>query len=112
MKRLLLSIALLFSIACGRVGNDGTLVGGPCADEKDCDSDSRCLLSKDFPGGTCAMNCTRHSDCPSGTRCVNIEGGVCLLECRDAEDCRGGYSCKGKRNAYTSSDDESLVCVE
>ena len=102
-------VALVF--ACGSsVGIEGDLVGGPCQSSADCSPQSRCLIDDDFPGGACAVNCSRHEDCPDGSRCVDEEGGVCLMTCVLPGDCRGGYTCKGKENETGGG--ESLVCIE
>lgn len=104
----LLGLALLH--ACGGVGVEGTIVGGPCTTSEDCSSGSRCLTSGDFPGGTCTQNCSEHLDCPEGARCISKESGICLLECELPADCRGGYTCKGKSNETGGG--ESLVCIK
>lgn len=105
----MLLISALF--ACGgSVGVDGNGVGGPCGDNTDCASGSRCLTSNDFPGGMCVVNCAKHEDCPGGSKCIKKENGVCLPECSLPADCRGGYTCKGKENQ--SGGGESLVCIE
>ena len=64
----------------------------------------------DFPGGTCAVACTKHEDCPDGSRCIEKEGGFCLLSCTLPGDCRGGYTCKGVKNEFGGG--ESLVCTK
>lgn len=102
--------SLLAAAACGEsVGTEGGVVGGPCTTAEDCASDSVCLVDKDFPGGACALSCSKHGDCPGGARCVDEDGGYCLLECYEPADCRGGYTCKGKKNQ--SGGGESLVCI-
>lgn len=108
MRHLLVFVFSLVLAACGGVGNEGEVVGGPCTTDNDCDK--RCLTSGDFPGGTCSLTCAKHEDCPSGSRCVSEEGGVCLLECSEPGDCRGGYTCKGESNKAGGG--ESLVCIE
>jgi len=112
MFRTLVLAAIIFaSASCGDdVGNSGTAVGGPCSSNVDCSPQSRCVTSGDFPGGTCAINCASHEDCPFGTRCVSKEDGICLLQCEVPADCRGGYSCKGESNASGGGD--SLVCID
>jgi hypothetical protein len=111
MVRLLAVFALLLTTtACGDdVGNEGRTVGGPCATNVDCSSESRCLTGGDFAGGTCVVNCNSHEDCPFGARCISKESGVCLLACEVPADCRGGYNCEGESNNEGGGD--SLVCV-
>lgn len=103
-------VGLVFSLlaACGGddVGNDGRLVGGPCASSGDCEY--RCELDGDFPQGTCTRPCLTDGDCPDGTFCINKNGGICLLGCQVPADCRGGYNCLGKENRGHGGD--SLVC--
>jgi hypothetical protein len=88
------------------VGNDGTLVGGPCVTAAECQF--RCETGGNYPQGTCTAPCNTDSDCPDGTHCINEEGGICLLACDVPADCRGGYNCMGRENRGTGGD--SLVC--
>jgi hypothetical protein len=97
--------------ACGDgVGNDGDVVGGPCQSNDDCDSDSMCEDSGDFPGGTCTVECESDSDCPDGTRCVDKDSGICLLECESPDDCRNGYGCEEK--SVKDDGGKANVCID
>lgn len=106
---LLLMLACLISCASD-VGLEGEYIGGACASEDECSSDSKCLTEDSYPGGTCTIACTKHEDCPDDTRCVDKDKGVCLLSCEIPGDCRGGYTCKGEKNQFGGG--ESLVCIK
>jgi hypothetical protein len=106
-----LRLAWIFAIAvlaaCGdHVGNNGSLVGGPCVDSGDCQF--LCQQGGEFPQGLCTRPCLVDNDCPDGTYCIDTEGGICMLGCDIPSDCRGGYNCRGRRNRGTGGD--SLVC--
>ncbi|MDX2092101.1 MAG: hypothetical protein SFX73_29825 [Kofleriaceae bacterium] len=110
MLRTMCALSVLVAIVgCGgeAVGTNGSLVGGPCAGNADCEY--RCELGGDFPQGTCVRPCNVDADCPDGTYCVDKEGGICLLGCEVPADCRGGYNCEGQRNRGHGGD--SLVCI-
>ncbi|HUH04898.1 MAG TPA: hypothetical protein VML75_23030 [Kofleriaceae bacterium] len=107
---MILATASFLLVGCGGdgVGNGGSLVGGSCSSQSDCDE--RCLTGGDYPQGTCAVSCDTNADCPEGTQCVDKEGGVCLLSCTVPAECRGGYTCKGEQNKGHGGD--SLVCIQ
>jgi hypothetical protein len=110
MTRLAISIiSSLFLFACGGgVGNDGTLVGGPCATDRDCAE--LCARGGDFPGGTCTVPCLDDRDCPSDTACIDKEGGICLLLCHFDTDCRPGYECEDESRRGASG--KATVCID
>src|SRR5687768_9792537 len=90
---------MILAFACSGddgVGNNGGVVGGPCANSNECEF--RCQMGGDFPQGTCVKPCNVDDDCPSGTNCINQDGGICLLACNKPDDCRNGYNCEGKEN--------------
>ncbi len=88
-----LLLALLFVSGCGSsVGNEGTLVGGPCENSVDCEG--KCEKGGDFPGGLCTQECSSNVDCPSDTACIKAEGGICSLACSENVDCRPGWKCE------------------
>jgi hypothetical protein len=103
-------LGLLMVGACGGVGNEGTVVGGPCEDSGDCASGSYCARGGDFPGGTCTVACRDDGDCPGGTACVDKDGGICLLLCHFDEDCRRDYRCKDKSRRGHSG--KATVCID
>ncbi|MCX4246524.1 hypothetical protein [Paraliomyxa miuraensis] len=86
-------VLVCVGVAChGGVGPDSALVGGSCRDDFDCEE--RCVEGKDYPGGTCTVECRDDRDCPGDSWCVDKSGGVCLMGCDYDEDCRGGYDCR------------------
>jgi hypothetical protein len=96
--RILAVVAIAWSSAmCGEddVGNGSDLVGGACQHDPDCSD--RCVEGKDFPNGTCTVDCHDDGDCPDGTHCIDSAGGVCLLSCEHDPDCRGGYDCRDRK---------------
>ena len=99
-------------LACGdeeeAVGKEGTLVGGPCASDDDCDG--QCAQGGDFPEGTCTQSCTDDSQCPDGTVCIDKLGGSCHLVCEDNSDCRGLYECDSQGRVGAVG--EAFVCVD
>lgn len=109
MLRLISVAIMVLATACGGdgVGNEGSVVGGSCTGNGDCEF--RCQTGGDFPKGTCVKPCNTDDDCPGGTNCINKDGGICLLTCRVPADCRGGYTCKGEENRGHGGD--SLVCI-
>lgn len=79
-------------------------LGDACAGPGGCVG-GECLMSADWPEGTCAFPGCRLSgegpaeDCPSGGACVDDGAGdptlgVCVTACADGGDaCRDGYTC-------------------
>lgn len=111
LRTILFSLLLVLPLsagACGgeEVGNEGTLVGGSCESDSDCDED--CLTGGDYPEGICSVSCATDDDCPGGTHCIDEDGGICMLACEVPSDCRGGYTCQGEENRGHGGD--SLVC--
>ena len=70
-------------------------IGARCTTSDDCDQ--RCLgPSQDYPNGFCSLTCNHDTDCPSGSRCGDVDGGVCLLSCSVDPDCAflgAGWTC-------------------
>ena len=96
--RLAIALAALAALALGCVSSEvSRAVGARCDDKEDCDE--RCLApSAQAPGGFCSLSCLESQDCPSGTRCADVEGGVCLFACDEAVDCEflgSGWRCAG-----------------
>jgi hypothetical protein len=104
----LASLSLSLTACTHDVGNEGSLVGGSCDGDGDCQEE--CLKGGDFPRGTCSVSCRDDADCPAETDCVDKSGGVCLLSCTSRSDCREGYTCKGEKNKGEGG--ESLVCID
>lgn len=111
---LFLATVMTLAPSCGDslpgVGNEGSLVGGPCSVAQHCSDVSNCLTGGDFPAGTCAVPCNTDLDCPTGTACTDKDGGHCLLACDLTSQCRSGYKCKGVKRRDKSG--EVLVCIE
>jgi hypothetical protein len=108
---LALAASLILVTGCGGgVGNDGPVVGGPCAANIDCAQGSMCVTGGDFPGGTCTVACRNDDDCPGGTACIDKEGGICLLLCHFDEDCRPGYDCDDEDRRGHSG--KATVCID
>lgn len=86
--------AALLLVQCygNDVGFHGGVVGGDCHDDRNCAD--LCLGGKDFPQGTCTLECRDDLDCPHTTSCVEKSGGVCLLDCDVDRNCRVDYVCK------------------
>jgi hypothetical protein len=108
----LAGLSLLGTACDDGVGNDGKVVGGPCAISDDCDEGSLCLGGSDlrFPGGTCSKRCGVELGCPGDSACVQLAvGGVCLLPCSDASTCREGYQCNFHPNQ--NGDGNTAVCI-
>ncbi len=104
-----LSWALMLTLAaCGDdAGIDSPDVGGRCAGNVDCATDSYCESGSDFPDGMCTRSCGNIDDCPVGSSCMSKEGGICMLECGADADCRGGYKCKDQDRREGG---KALVC--
>ena len=110
IRFLILLLLVVLAAACGGdddVGWEGTLVGGPCEGDEDCDGE--CARGDDFPDGTCTVFCDGDEDCPAGTSCIDREDGICLLACELPDDCPRGYGCEGVENRGHGGD--SLVCI-
>jgi predicted small secreted protein len=105
------ALAMLTAGCDDGVGNDGKVVGGPCAASADCEEGSFCLGGSDlrFPGGTCSKRCGIEAECPGDSACVRDVGGVCLLPCADASTCREGYECNFMPNQ--SGEGSTAVCI-
>ncbi len=103
---------LAMPLACGdedeAVGKQGTLVGGPCASDDDCDG--QCAQGGDFPDGMCTQSCEDDSQCPDGTVCIDKLGGSCQLACEQDTDCRGTYECDSQGRVGAVG--EAFVCVD
>ncbi len=105
-------LGLLLGAACHECGdpgvsNSGDLVGGACFDHRDCVG--LCLRGKDFPGGTCSVECDFDGDCPDGTFCIERQGGVCLLACEHDGHCRRDYECETRKRRGHPGD--AAVCI-
>jgi hypothetical protein len=102
MKLPLTSVALLVVLASacgddrapGQAGSDSKFVGGPCAENVECEF-TLCQSTRDTPGGTCTSSCSSDADCSSGSACVATDfGWYCLVSCTSDADCRTDYSCQ------------------
>jgi hypothetical protein len=90
-------VAGLFSLAsaCGNeVGIEGTVVGGDCAVNAECDIEAQCRTGEDWPAGYCARLCATDADCPEGSVCTD-DGNFCLQSCETDDECRvdDRYAC-------------------
>ena len=82
-----------------------TLVGDPCAVDRDCGAGGRCVVPAVAPfewaRGYCTYLCSPAPDsCPTGSRCVNDGGNgiantnlICYRSCATSAECRTGYAC-------------------
>ncbi len=103
------SLGLVFFVGCDDdVGNDGTLVGGPCRSNSDCEE--YCETGGDFPEGMCTVECRDSQDCPSDTWCIDKKGGICALYCEANDWCRRGYDCKTEK--LKGDRGEEFVCID
>jgi len=108
LKKLLIVVFLFGYWSCAP---SDRVVGGPCKKDEDCSSISVCMTKKEFPGGTCAVPCSKDNTiCPSGTVCVEKKWEVCLLVCLNEQNCRSGYKCKDKKRLSDNS--KVSVCVK
>jgi len=121
MGRLSIHSALLFammlSLGCGdsrpagTAGNESSLVGGPCADNADCD-ERLCEIGVQFPDGLCTISCGESGQCPQASSCGELMSGwVCLVNCANTKDCRTDYSCEAVTEAGTNGGSTVTVCI-
>jgi hypothetical protein len=113
----LVLITMTFGLGCGdsrpsgTAGNDSSLVGGPCADNTDCD-ERLCEIGAPFPDGLCTISCGDSGQCPQGSSCGQLTTGwVCLVSCVSTADCRIGYSCEPVTEAGTNGASTVSVCI-
>ena len=104
-------VGFLVGVACeddGGVSNGGSLVGGSCHDDHDCEH--QCQRGDKFPDGTCTSSCDHDGDCPDGSICIDRNGGICLLTCDHDDDCRRDYNCDNQNREGSGGD--AHVCID
>ena len=108
-----LALVVLLAAACGddrapgQAGSDSKFVGGPCADNFECEF-TLCQNTPTTPGGTCTSSCSRNEHCSSGSSCVvTTLGWICLVDCSSDADCRTDYSCQSFETAPPPDEGEA-----
>ena len=105
IKLIFVFAMLAFGFGCGsETDADDLGVGAQCAADADCDEESgqKCL---DFKGGYCGLeNCTKDSECPNGSSCVNHDDGkaYCFLTCVDKATCNENRDADFEANCSSS----------
>ncbi len=103
-KPVLVVAALTFGFAaCGNDADD-LGVGAQCSVDADCNEDNgqKCL---GFKGGYCGIEgCTKDSECPDDSRCVNHDDGkaYCFLVCEEKATCNANRDAEFESNCSSS----------
>jgi hypothetical protein len=105
--RLVLPLSFAAAVGLGLACHDPGVVGGSCDHDRECAD--LCVEGKDFPDGTCTVECRDDRDCPGYAACVKKEGGICLPLCDHDGDCREKYSCQDVDREGASG--EAPVCI-
>lgn len=110
MRHLILVFGL-FLASCGSsaVGPAGSLVGGPCSTDRQCNES--CYADKHYPGGMCTVHCRSDLDCPGGTACVEEDENICVAICVNNASCAAfgrGFVCDARDRVGSAGG--ALVC--
>ncbi len=103
MKKTCIILLALLLIIAARSPAAAESVGGPCAEDAQCEEGLQCLPEEYIASGYCTITECERAGCPEGSICYEIDAGLsaCLKLCTEDAECRveEGHTCSPEMDA-------------